>query len=175
MGDYAGAITRCKARGVWGWNGIIIFLISTRGLFPRENAISLSNGRAFRAAYYSGRVNGWKLPKIAGNRCARVAAPPKRGRKGVRRARKEVPVPLRQLRVPVTNYCADIYMFDIYIRSMNADVMDGYVEPWFFVMLQRASSCHIITRIIIIVSNTVFHASWNLYAFLEYFSKLKEF
>lgn len=96
---------------------------SYAGFFPRENAISFSWPRAPVGVLF-GRVNGWKLPKIAGNGCARVAAPRSEGGRGATDARKETRWPLRQLResTPVANYCADV-------RSMNADVMDGCVEP----------------------------------------------
>lgn len=110
----------------------------------------------FGPAYYSGRVNGWKLPKIAGNGCARVAASPKRGRKGCDRRGKGDP--LQQLREPtlVTNYCTDV-------RSMNGKRNGRMCET---VILRNAPASRQLSYrrrgLLIIVSITVFHAVESL-------------
>lgn len=75
-------------------------------------------------------MNGWKLPKIAGNGCAEVAARRSRertdggGEFGMRGKGIGPTVPLRQSREPTP--VAEYYCTDV--RSMNASVMDGCVE-----------------------------------------------
>lgn len=140
------------------WNKIIIFPIPVRSFSQGKRDFPFKWPRVlFRA------MNGWKLPKIAGNGCAgwlpgeaRTDDRPE----GAARERHGLPVPLRRGSTPVANYCTDV-------RSVNADVIGGCVEPWFFVATDRwAAGCHITT---VIINNHVRYGIFHTFIKLFFF------